>query len=567
MKKSIIIVMIALLGMATFNSCKKYLDINSDPDTPQFPDVASVFPTQLAGIPRGLQYDARYAGRFIQNWLSANTATAANINFDRMGYTAASDANGDIWRQVYYGLGKNLNYIIDEGLKKQQWDYVGAAYALKAMMFQYCTDYHGEVIYSEAFVENKATFKFDNQELVYKGVDSLCRLALIYLNNTNYNPSAIRLSKADYIYNGVNANWIKFTNGLLARNFHRLTNKSTYNADSVIYYANLSLATVNDDFVIPFDATKNDDTNFFGSYRDNLTLFRQSNFIVKLLEGSTITGVAATAATAYNRDPRMKHMLSASQDTTNGNGGFRGVDPGIGDPNSALTGVYAVGSANWIAARKRVAAPFTDSVYGNPSAAVFSNQYSRYLFSNKVVFPVMTASEIQFMKAEAAFRKGDKTTALSAYTKGIDLHFDFINRGSWQRGNTVLYNTSPISPAERAAYLGGNNVKRTEAGLKLSDIMLQKYIALWGWGFFETFVDMRRYHYLDTEIDPVTSLPTQVYLGFALPSTLAAENLGKPVYRVRPRYNSEYVWNRDELLRIGALNVDYHTYEPWFIQP
>ena len=124
MKKTIIILMIAMAGIATFSSCKKYLDINSDEDTPQFPDASSVFPTQLAGIPRGLQYDSRYCGRFIQNWLCANTATAANVNFDRMGYTAASDANGDIWRQVYFGLGKNLNYIIENGITKQQWDYV-----------------------------------------------------------------------------------------------------------------------------------------------------------------------------------------------------------------------------------------------------------------------------------------------------------------------------------------------------------------------------------------------------------------------------------------------------------
>lgn len=559
MKKTIIIVMLALTGMATFNSCKKYLDINSDPDTPQFPDASSVFPTQLAGIPRGLQYDARYAGRFIQNWLSANTASAANVNFDRMGYTAASDANGDIWRQTYFGLGKNLDYIIQQGKDKQQWDYVGAAYALKAMMFQYCTDYHGEIIFKEAFAENQATFKFDDQESVYKGIDSLCRLSLAYLARTDYSPSSVRLVKGDYVYNGDNAKWIKFVNGLLARNFHRITNKSTYNADSVIYYVDRALSTVTDDFVIPFDATKNDDTNFFGTYRDNLTLFRQSNYIVKLLDGSTLTGVAATSATAYNRDPRMKHMLTASQDTTNGNGGFRGVDPGLGDPNfSVTTGANAL---------RRVASPWADSVYTNPSSAVFSSQYKRYLFADKVVFPVMTAAELQFTKAEAAFRKGDKTTALSAYTNGINLHFDFINRASWQRGNGVIYNTSPITAAQRTAYLNGYNVKRTTTDLRLADIMGQKYIALWGWGFFETFVDLRRYHYTDTEIDPVTSLPTQVYLGFTIPTTLAVENLGKPVYRVRPRYNSEYVWNRDELLRIGALNVDYHTYEPWFIQP
>ena len=541
-----------MVGMATFNSCKKYLDVNSDPDTPQFPDVSSVFPTQLAAIPRGLQYDSRYVGRYIQNWLSLNTANTANVNFDVMGYTAASDANGDIWRQVYFGLGKNLNYIIDEGLKKQQWDYVGSAYALKAMMFQYCTDYHGEIIFTEAFNENQAAFKFNDQETVYKGIDSLCKLALQYLNNTSYNPSATKLGKGDYIYNGGVDKWIKFTNGLLARNFHRVTNKAIYKPDSVIYYCDRSLATIDDDFLIPFDASKNDDTNFYGTYRDNLTSFRQSNFIVSLMDGSILSGMPATAANAANRDPRMKHLLTASQDTTNGNGGFRGVDPGVGDLNT-LT--------------KRVAALWGDSVYTNPSSAVFSSQYKRYLFGDKVIFPIMTSSEIQFMKAEAAYRKVDKATALTAYTKGINLHFDFINRGAFPRGNGVLYNTTPISALDRNNYLNGNTVKRDPAKLNLSDIMLQKYIALWGWGFYETFVDLRRFHYTDTEADQVTGATVQVYKGFKIPAKLAPENLSKPVYRVRPRYNSEYIWNRNELLRIGALNIDYHTYETWFSQP
>jgi hypothetical protein len=35
-------------------------------------------------------------------------------------------------------------------------------------------------------------------------------------------------------------------------------------------------------------------------------------------------------------------------------------------------------------------------------------------------------------------------------------------------------------------------------------------------------------------------------------------------YRMRPRFNSEYVWNINELNRIGATTIDYHTKEMWF---
>ncbi len=550
MKKFIAILLIGV-SLATITGCKKYLDINSDPDTPQFPDPSSVFPTQLAGIPRGLQPDGRFASRWVQNFGTADATRTTDINWDRMGYVAASDNNGDIWRQAYFGLGQNLNYIIEQGIRNKQYDYVGAAYSLQALMFQYTTDYHGEIIFTEAFRE-QAFFKFDDQELVYHGIDSICKLAISYLSRTDGSASAAKLAKGDYVYNGDLSKWIKFTYGIRARNWHHLTNKANYNADSVIDFCDKSLANVNDDFVIPFDALKNDDANYFGTFRDNLTFLRQTTYIVRLLDGSILAGAKGGA----NIDPRIKHMLSMSQDSTGtGNGGYRGVDPGIGDPNYSSTVV-----ANQ---RKRVAAPWGDSIYTNPSRNNFSTNIRKYLFGDKVVFPVMTASEIQFIKSEAAFRSNKKPLAYTAYLQGINLHFDFINRPSFPRSNNLLFNQNPISATERAAYLASNNVKKSDATLTLADILLQKYISLWGWGFFETWVDMRRYHYLD--IDPFTG--QQVYLGLSLPSTIAPENIGKLVYRVRPRYNSEYVWNVDELRRIGALNSDYQTYEMWFSKP
>lgn len=545
MNKKLLIILIIGTVIATAG-CKKYLDVNKDEDTPQFPDASSVFPTQLAAIPRGLQFDGRYASRFVQNFgVSDAGRSAAETNWDRMGFASGVDNNGDIWRQTYFGLGQNLNYIINEGIKKQQWDYVGAAYALHALMFQYTTDYHGEIIFSEAF-RDQAFFKFDDQEQVYKGIDSLCMLALGYLNRTDGSTTAQKLARGDYSYGGDVSKWIKLTWGIRARNWHHQTNKPNYKPDSVIAFCDKSLAGSADDFLIPFDAQKNDDANFFGTFRDNLTFLRQSNYIVKLLDGTILAG----ARGGVNIDPRIKHMLSVSADSTGtGNGGYRGVDPGIGDPN--LTTAFP---------RRRVASLWGDSLFGNPSASNFSTAYRKYLFGDKVVMPVMTASEIDFIKAEAAFRANNKGLALTAYTKGINDHFDFINRASFPRGNNLLYNQNPISAAERAAYLASANVKTSSTTLTLSDIMLQKYIALWGWGFFETWVDLRRFHYLDD----VDGNGTQDYLGFALPSTIAPENLGKPVYRVRPRFNSEYVWNIEELRRIGALNSDYHTYEPWF---
>jgi hypothetical protein len=137
--------------------------------------------------------------------------------------------------------------------------------------------------------------------------------------------------------------------------------------------------------------------------------------------------------------------------------------------------------------------------------------------------------------------------------------------------NTNIPQAMQITAASKAAYLANPAVVPVNDGLlTLSQIMLQKYIALYGWGTHQTWVDMRKYHYID--VDPSTAgSPTgihQVYASFAPPSgdNLIATNNGKFVYRCRPRYNSEYLYNVPELTRLGALNPDYNTYEMWFSQ-
>ncbi|MBN8836092.1 MAG: SusD/RagB family nutrient-binding outer membrane lipoprotein [Sphingobacteriia bacterium] len=552
MKKIIINkLFIAVLIVSTIG-CKKYLDINSDPDTTQQPSNSSVLPQCLAAIPTGLQSDGGlYVAKYVQNWLT-NSASNANV-YDLQGYNWSGGTMAATWNMTYYAMGNNLNYILENATQKGEPEYIGVALALKAWAFQHTTDYNSDIIFYDAFKSNTFTFHYDSQDVVYKGVDSICRLAITYLDQAIAKNYTGTLKLGDLVYSGDASKWKKFVYGILARNWHHLTNKSIYNADSVIKYCDNAMGSVNDDFCVPFDATINNNANYFGTFRDNMTSLRQSNFIVRLLDGTALAGNNAIVA---NRDPRMAYMLACSQDTTNGNGGYRGVDPGQGDPYSGVT--------TGTNARKRVAAAYGDSLYASPSPGVFINGSGKYLFQNKAIFPVMTYSEMQFIKAEAAFRKGYSTIALTAYRNGIQAHFDFINRNyTGIRNASNLYSTSTIPSTIVSKYLASANVKQTEASLTLTDIMLQKYIALWGWGFFETWVDMRRYHYIDT--DPATSLP--VYKTFSLPTPLYAPNNNKPVYRVRPHYTSEYTYNYSELQRVGAFANDYQTKEMWFSQP
>jgi hypothetical protein len=548
MKTNIISIVLLSAGLLAMSGCKKYLDINTDPDTSQEPSVSSVLPPILASIPYGIQRDAVYVAKYVQNW---NTYATANADvYDRHGYSFSGGTMAFTWQMTYQMFGMNLNYLIEKSEKTKEYDYTAVGLALKAWSFQHTTDYNSDIPFYDAFNEGKLTFRYDPQDVIYKAVDSMCRRALVYVDLAKAMPVS-KLAKGDYSFNGNIDRWRKFIYGMLARNWNHLSNKATYNADSVLKYVDNAMTSVDDDFCVPFDATNNDNSNYLGTFRDNMGTVRQSNFIVRLLDGSALAG----AQTFQNRDPRIVHMLSASSDTTNGNGGYRGVDPGIGDPNSTATTL-----ANQ---RKRVSIAYADSTYASPNPGVFVEN-GKYLYKNKAPMPVMSYTEMCFIAAEAYMRKNNKTAAYTAYINGIKAHFDFINRNySSIRGAVSIFNGSAITTTARDKYLASANVPQTSATLTLSDIMMQKYIALWAWGFFETWVDLRRFHYIDLD----ATSGQQVYRTFNLPSAFAATNNLKPVYRVRPHYTSEFTYNLAELLRLGILQTDYHTNEMWFSQP
>jgi hypothetical protein len=161
------------------------------------------------------------------------------------------------------------------------------------------------------------------------------------------------------------------------------------------------------------------------------------------------------------------------------------------------------------------------------------------------------------VKAEAALRMGNQTLAREAYRNGINAHIDFVNA---RNAAIVAGSATQISTAERNAFLASPAIM--PATLTLSHILSQKYIAQWGWAHLELWMDLRRYHYTDP--DPVSG--TQVFRGFELPTTYDPDNNGKPAYRLRPRYNSEYVWNTQGLEPIGGNAPDYMTKILWIVE-
>jgi hypothetical protein len=515
------VILIALGFSGT--SCKKYLDSAfANPNKPTVVDPDQVWPSIINIMSRGIQFDSRFSGRYVQYWAATTTGeSGAGINWERHGYTppsvstSAADGGGDIWRSHYYGFGANLLNVIRDGRNSGRPAYAGAGYAVFAWSWLLLTDYHGEVILKEAFKADQLTFHYDTQPEVYDYVKLLTDSALYYLNQAKNLPATSFVAGDQLMYGGDISKWIKFTYAVKAMVYHRYLLKGNYNADSVIDNVDRSFASSADDALVKFPGLSftTASLNFYGPTRQNMGTYRPTDYVINLLNGS-IMGTP---------DPRLKYIFKPAQDSV-----YRGLV--IASLGSGLS-----------------ATQLPPNFYG-----LYSNNYptqdtGKTYFKNNAPFPILTYSEMQFIKAEAAYKKGDQATALQAYTNGLNGSFDQLTQ------NFTGYR--PISASDRVAFLADPNIVPAAGSLTLSQIMLQKYISLWPWNPNETWVDLRKYQY-----------SASVYTNFTLPSPFYPDNLGKTAQRARPRYNSEYLWNRDELQRIGALDIDYHTKPVWFSQ-
>ena len=312
----------------------------------------------------------------------------------------------------------------------------------------------------------------------------------------------------------------------------------------------------------------------------------------------TVTWTVNKDLNPGNYDPRIIAKLSTTD-----------------DPNyNAIDNAYAEEINRYFGGRNSTSrtgagpsAPTVPHFYGrvetvkNGTTTAPNDGKGRYLFHDEAPYILTTCAEIKFCLAEAYWKKGQKDLAYAAFKDGVKADLDFTEgqlrvgtKGAATGGDKI---TKTAFRQLANEYIAGPFVEGLgSANLTLSHIMMQKWVALWTWGGLEAWVDLRKYHY---DIDYKGEYPTKtdgwdasgwitekedtrsdkVYKGFYLGAARNIEfrntlfnsyNEGSPMYRIRPRYNSEYVWNLaklDELKPIKGTAENYHCSIPWFAYP
>jgi len=430
-------------------------------------------------------FDSRYIGCYVQNW----NLNSANYSWDMHGsriQAGSANACTQVFRNHYWAIGSNVNEMTKQAKAAGFSGYEGIGNVIKAWSWQVTTDQYGELPFTEAWDNTRTKFDYDSQKVIYAGIHELADEAITQLDNQSGKVDP-KLAAWDLMYKGDLSKWKKFSYAVKARLELHKSNKSSFNPDKVIEYVDKSFASNADNANVVFAGTNSTTANFFGASRGNYNSYRPGFAIINLLNGKVFNGVV---------DPRLPLMFNTSSD-----GSYRGIAPAVGDTAT----VKAV------------------------------QMYNKYLFKDNAPYPLISYFELQFIKAEAAFRKGSKTVAFNAFKEAIKAHMEFTG----------------VASAAINTYLASAAVPQTETALTLKDILNQKYIALFT-NTDETWADLRRNNY-----------DLALYPAYIFPSKLRVENNGKLVERLVYIQFSEFDWNLEAVTKQGANQPDYHTRQLW----
>ena len=512
--KKIIIALMAL----TLASCTQWLDVNTNPDTPN--NASATIDLRLPWI----QYYYTYAwgaasvrSSYINGTITSNSTT--NANGLLAAWNPAQSSSTTPYQNWFIGAACNIPDLISKATSQQAWDYVGAAYTLRAMGYMLMTDWYSEMPYDDA-VSSSITPVFSDGKTIFNGCLADLDKALTYFAMSQ--PStAPAFSTGDSWNGGDVSKWIKLVHGLKARWLLNLSKKSTlFNPDQILTELASAPQSVSDGTIInnvndPTETATNITT---GDPYKTCVIFdfagmsdgpRITKWYTDLLT-NTFSGGSGVV------DPRTNWLIPSAQYTVNGTKTFVRSQPvdvitsNIRLSSGPMLSIYTPSTKKWSinttnAARKGDTVFVSlKALYAGSGATTSESTWlatdgtvqstGTYYTRPESPTDILSYPEMCFIKAEVLMRKSGATAdALAAYQAGIKAHMAQMNAKLATYSSTVNPYKKVIAQTDIDAFMASTAVAQTTAQLTMAKIMQQKFIAM---SFsLQNWNDMRRFNY------------------------------------------------------------------------
>lgn len=381
-----------LAAVVTIVSCKKYLDINDNPNAPTNPTINGLLGRATEETSINVFRVGDITGNYVQYLASTGVASPFDIY-------ESIDASV-LWTHLYDVM-TDIYDLDNIGEEKTAPHHQGVARILMAINLKMVHDLWGDAPYSESFSNEVLTPTYDDAQANFQKCLTLLTEGITLLQQTD--PLIELSSDLDFIHHGSTEAWIKTAHALKARWLNLLSKKAEYNADNILAELNAAYTSNADDAeVTEFDirnpwadvAVDNADLILGGWLSDN---------IVKAMNGVTY-GIP---------DPRLPLVTNLTKfgdyrGTRNGAG--RGTSSGTENEESFLT---------------------TDGWYSSTNSPMI----------------IISYAECKFIQAEAYFRKGQKTEAYNAYLEGIKANMNKMEVAAASRDTYVNHASVSVGAA------------------------------------------------------------------------------------------------------------------------
>ena len=481
------------------SACKKFVDINTDPNNPTTAQRSLLLPSTEVSMAANMYELNSGTETFMQH-------TVSSADLSR--YQQQGTSFDDPWDGFYSQTLNDLEAIIQSGTAQGDWGYVAIARLEKAYLVSLMVDMWGDIPYTEA--ENgqeNVNPGFDKGADIYESVLILIDSALIDAGRVT--ASTLVPASADMMYSGTKTSWIAMGNSLKLKLYNQIRlvdpTRSATAIQALIADPSTLINANATDYTFKFGPLQNPNNRHpwhRSEYQSSKNFYMNQAFIDLLFN---------------NDDPRLRYFIyrqnatAGLNNSTNSNG-YYGRNPGDGtaapaDLNRRSTfGVYPAGGLYDNANINNI--PATNVFRTNTGATSTLKVVAATDGTGAGIIPLITNAMVKFIRAEAALTLGTTDDARQLFSDGITAHLNSVSAFGAANGGVAMSaaTISGFTARMLAAYDAAD-----DAG-KLNLVMAQKYIATYGNGM-EAYNDYRRTGLpaLRTPLSPLNSFPLRLY--------------------------------------------------------
>jgi len=435
--KYIVIASFVTIGILTTSACKKFYDINQDPDS----ITSAPIEQQLTSLTVNVGFYAgsdvnRYSSLIMQQY-SGQSSGAQNQTQDYERYLIQGSDENNAWAAMYATILNDAENIITGASATGSPHYSGVAKILKAYAYQISVDIWGDIPFSESQkLTGNTQPKYDSGAAIYTALIKLLDEGIAEVNATSSSKSPGTNST---IYPGTFAttktNWIKFANTLKLRLYLHYSESDATLAKTQI------------------DLLVNSAVPFLASNADNF----QMSFLNQAASQNPIDQFETARAGYLVANDRLVSIMNAKNDP-------RRVFYFTQYP--AGSGLYK-GSIGGAAPSQNYSKLHT-----------YLRGFSGTAYTGTAPIRMLTFAEYNFIRAEAALRFASPGSAQAFYEAGI----------------TASMADAGVASGSISTYLSTNGTLTGSAAQQLEQIITEKYVAGYGVAV-EPWTDWRRTGY------------------------------------------------------------------------